>query len=146
MKLKKFMKNLLPVIKNLHPLLKEIADFYLYGSMGFDLAHVGGFLGDSKIADMRRAEIKGLKDGYSRVENMSDENRYKSLKEVKEAIMLSLNYLRREDKFYNFSIERIIDIVNQFDVESSSRVPCSSWNVAYIEDQEVLIPGKSHGI
>lgn len=145
MKVKKIKKNLLFALQNVHPLLKETADFYLFGSLGYDLAHAGKFLGDSKVADIRRAEIQGLKDAYRRVENIC-EGGFKNVDGAKKRIISLISKLKGDDRFYNFSIERMIEIVKYFDNRSLEHVPDTSWNVTYIEDQEVFIPGKSHGI
>ncbi|MCK4575569.1 hypothetical protein KAU34_04100 [candidate division WOR-3 bacterium] len=146
MKLCTVKKKLLQKLRNTQPLLKRIADFYVYGSLGYGLVLPKSFPGNIQIPDIRRAELAGIKDALAKVESIDNEIRVKNFAEAKNILISAINKLNSDNKFYNFGKERIITAIDQLSVKFENVNQDLSWRIVYLEDNELIVPGHSEGI
>jgi len=143
MKFGRIKKKLLPELENIKPLLKRIADFYLYGSLGYGLTSPEKISGVDRIPDIRRAEIRGIKDALSKVIAISDDRKVKDLNAAKDIIIQSIKELPSDNEYYSFGKERVISIVEHFIGCSKKTSRDLSWNLIFLKNNELLVPGNS---
>lgn len=147
MKPGKLKENILREVKEMKPLLNKIADFYLYGSMGYRIADPGDFpLDDNKVTDIRREEVRGIKDAVSAILNIENLQYLENMDEVKNIIVGAIKNLDSKNKFYDFGKKRVINFVEHFSDKNGNNGVERPWSIVFLNEDELVVPDKSNGV
>jgi hypothetical protein len=147
MKPEKLKENIVQEVKKIKPLLSKIADFYLYGSMGYRIADPGDFpLGDNKIPDIRREEVRGIKDAISAILDIDNLQYLENMDEVKNIIIGAIKNLDPKNKFYDFGRNRVVNFVEHFSDNNRSNGEEQPWSIVFLDENELVVPDGSDGV
>jgi len=139
-------KKVLTRLENIKPLLKEVADFYNLGAMGYGLAPPGKVLGQAGIPDIRRAELQGIKNAIAVISSIPDDVKVKNEKVAVDLILRVLSEMPSKNVFSNFSKERVTNIIKHSMEKTAKNKNEPPWRVTFLDNDEVLIPGGSKGL
>jgi hypothetical protein len=141
-KLGEIKREVLCCARNITPILKEVADFYFFGARGFGLQTPDGFVGNTKFTDIRRAEVQGIRDAIAHLHSLDDDREVKD-RDIGRTILLSvLKNLQNGDKYYNFGVEQVIELIEQYDAKIPKACNDLDWKIIFVGEQELVVPSK----
>jgi len=136
-------QKILKKLNNIKPILKKVVDFHMFGAMGYNLAPPVNILGKASVPDIRRAELKGIKEAIAAISAIPDDVEVKNSRSAVNLILRVLGEMPEENPFGSFSRERIMNIIRLDTKENARRIDEPPWRVTFIGKEEILIPGKS---
>ncbi len=139
-------KKVFKQLEAMEPMLKNVAEFYSYGSMGYDLAVPGKVLGQTVIPDIRRAEVQGIKNAIAIISAIPDNTKIRNTKAAKGLILRALEEMPSKKVFSGFSKERIMNIIKHSTGKAVGDEIEPPWRITFLKNDEVLLPGKCEAL